>query len=76
MLIATDGDGDNGAEDSSSSFEFDVTADDIYDLTFFWKKQEPFHLPQVDLQFNVSGWISSYHDAKILTTSKFMFLQV
>lgn len=35
MLIATDGDGDNGAEDSSSSFEFDVTADDIYDLTFF-----------------------------------------
>lgn len=33
-LIASDGDGREEAE-SESSFEFDVTADDIYDLTFF-----------------------------------------
>ena len=33
MLIASDGDGRE--EESDSSFEFDVTADDIYDLTFF-----------------------------------------
>lgn len=34
QLIASDGEGREGC-DSESSFEFDVTADDIYDLTFF-----------------------------------------
>ena len=34
QLIASDGDG-REEEGSDSSFEFDVTADDIYDLTFF-----------------------------------------
>ena len=35
MLIATDGEGGEEGADSDSSFEFDVAADDIYDLTFF-----------------------------------------
>lgn len=35
MLIAADGEGRDRGSDSESSFEFDVTADDIYDLTFF-----------------------------------------
>ena len=35
MLIASDGEGREQGNDSDGSFEFDVTADDIYDLTFF-----------------------------------------
>ena len=35
MLIASDGEGRDQAIESDGSFEFDVTADDIYDLTFF-----------------------------------------
>jgi len=34
-LIATDGEGVDRDTDTESSFEFDVAADDIYDLTFF-----------------------------------------
>ena len=35
LLIASDGDGRDRDTDTESSFEFDVAADDIYDLTFF-----------------------------------------
>lgn len=34
-LIAADGEGREASTDSNNSFEFDVAADDIYDLTFF-----------------------------------------